>query len=335
MRIAQRGGALQLQRLFAVRRDLHGDAFLLGGFADLFCEVRLAEHQRQLDGLDVVERSVVVAGTGFGATVLAREQPVQVSLQPGFEFSLVFRCPRGGACQQLRGVCRHCDMPSLQNTRAATRVFTGHGLRKIQVGVHPRRRVQKPDPQAFCRTFGVSFIAGKIISQRQRLDGFPHQADPAVIEPVIAAFRIHFAIMPDVRQAVRFRRIRPEVRRRAHVVMPVATGWHFVFLDDRWWRGCQRLVRLIDQGFERGFQGFVATRQPGFHFHQYPRTDAIVTRCDLVSRCEPAEGENEKDAGESASHRCEILGFFSLSTGRKTVLMPSLETLAIAAGPVS
>ena len=77
-RVAERGRALQLQRLLAIGLDLHGDALLLGGLSDLFCQVLLVQDQCQARGLHVVEGAMVVAGGGFVLAVGACQQPIQI-----------------------------------------------------------------------------------------------------------------------------------------------------------------------------------------------------------------------------------------------------------------
>ena len=271
---------------------------------------------------------MIVRRARFIEAVFTGEQPVEIARGPVLHGIAILVGPCGRSGQKPGGVHGLYQVPAFDDADSAAAVFSGNRLGEIQIGIHPGRGVQEPNAQDVRRMLGVGLLAGEIIGQRERLDGIPHQAETIPVVGIGPCFGIHFAIVADVRQAVGFVGIRPEIRRGAHVVMLVATHRHLGFLRDGGRLGCQSLFGVPHQSIEGGLQRSIAVRQTGFHFRERVRADADVLRSRCLRCFRTAAGENERDKEEKPFH----LDRFRL---RNAVARPSLETLATTAVPVS
>ncbi len=145
---------------------------------------------------------------------------------------------------------------------------------------------------------GVFLVAGEIITQRQGLDGRADQPRAqGVIGGLGAGLGVHLAVLTHIREPVLRRRIRPEVRRDAHVVVLVAARWDFRLLHHRRGRHGQGLVSVGNELLQRLAGGLVGGGRE-LRLFQGTRAGAEV-RANRLGRKERGRDEQE---GETPDH---------------------------------
>src|SRR5207302_2896639 len=95
-------------------------------------------------------------------------------------------------------------------------------LRVFKIRIHPRCWIEKKSPQQPYRLRGVSLVAFKVVSERQRLNGRFQLIEAAMVCNLVN-LRIALAVTTNVGQAIGRFWIGPEVRRLGHVIVLIST----------------------------------------------------------------------------------------------------------------
>ena len=197
--------------------------------------------------------------------------------------------------EQDRGVGGVGQPASFDEAGTASIVHTWNRLGEAEMGSHLRRGVKEPGAQHLGRVLGVFLVTGEIISERQGLDG---RADQARAQGVIGGFfarlGVYLAVLTHVREPVLGGRIRPVVRRDAHVVMLIAAGRDLRLLHHRRRDHGQGLVGVGDQFLQGLGDGFVGSGG-GLRFFQGARTGS-EERSGRFGRAERGRDEQEEEA---------------------------------------
>ena len=209
----------------------------------------------------------------------AGKQPADVVPQPG-DHRLAIRVGQHlGIHQESKGIDGDGDVPGLENALGPPIGFAGHGLGVGEVRIHPRGGSDEPDASHLRGVRRIFFVAREKVGQRQGFNGVAHLRDPrTVIGPGIAALGVALAVAADIGPATRLRRIGPEIRREAHIVVPVAAGRSLFLLRHRRRRNLQRLVSRGNEILDRPLEAFVARSEPLPGLQERPRLGAVKPR---------------------------------------------------------
>ena len=278
-RVAQRLRPLQFVWLAAVGGDLRRDAALLGRHQNPPGIVLAVEAERQSHHLHVVVGAVIVVGGLLLTAGWAGEQPADVFPQPG-DHRLAIRVGQLlGIHQEPEGIDGDGDVPGLENALGPPIGFAGHGLSVCEVRIHPRGGSDEPDASHLRGVRRIFFVAREKVGQRQGFNGVAHLRDPwTVVGPGIAALGVALAIAANIGPATRLRRVGPEIRREAHVVVPVAARRSLFLLRHRRRRNLQRLVSRGDEILDRPLEALVARSEPLPGLQERPRLGAVKPR---------------------------------------------------------
>ena len=289
--------------------------------------VHLSRVERQSRDLHVVPRLVVVPVLRLLTTVRAFDEPREVRPHPGLEPVLVGLRPRRRGGDEQDTVEQLGEVPRLDDADAAALVDARDVLAELQVRVHPRRGIEEPrahEPGGVRRIL-LSSRAG--IRQRQRRDRVSEPSEiVAVGDPV--DLWIALAVLADVRLAIRLRRIRPPVRRLAHVVVLVAAGRRDRLVHHGHRRDGERLLRVLVERRDRGLD----------------RRVALLAARTHVAHVRPVEQQRRRSrrlesARRAARHRCEPDDSYDAScrphesTGIAVILLRRVHVAASTSAP--
>jgi len=101
--------------------------------------------------------------------VLGLEHPIEKSNAPSLHALLVFDCPRPGALKQPDRVQQPVDESGVNEPNPTTLHAARNSLAKIQIGIHPRLRIEVAHSEQLLGFRGVPLVIEQIISKRQCL----------------------------------------------------------------------------------------------------------------------------------------------------------------------
>jgi hypothetical protein len=164
---------------------------------------------------------VVVPRLHLGGAVGAGAEPRQVLAEPVLQPALVVRRPARRTLDQAHRVDDLDEPAGVDDAASALVRIPAHQLRKPEVGIHARRRIEEPGAKLRRRAGCVHLVAAQVIREAERLHHLAELRDPRLVE-IGLALGIRLAIAADVRKPVRLGRIGPPVRAEAQVVVLVA-----------------------------------------------------------------------------------------------------------------
>jgi hypothetical protein len=140
-------------------------------------------------------------------------------------------------------------------------------LTEPQVWIHPRRRIEEPDAKEPRGVLRVFFPAGEVIGERER--GHRPVEPPeifAIGDPLDLG--VPLTVSADVRSAIWPGRVRPPVRRLAHVVVLVAARRRHLLVHHGHRRDLERAVRFCFEFSQRALELWFSPAQAVTHaFH--------------------------------------------------------------------
>jgi hypothetical protein len=199
---------------------------------------------------------VVVVGGGLVAAVLGFLHPRQERREPVADAAVVLRAPRLAARNQPDGVDDAREAARFDQSDTAAGVHARNELRVLEVRRHPRGGIEEERAQQRRRLLGVPLVAAEVV-RKSKGRRIRHETVDGLVVRDPVDLGVADAVLPDVRPPVRASRIRPEVRRLAHVVVLVAARRRHGLVDDREPRDGQRLLRVGAQGVPRGGEGWI------------------------------------------------------------------------------